>query len=327
MESCSEQLEGEAGAYDRAAASEEERTLLLSNVLAMSSEMDDIHDDEDGTIRGVIDSFQQELDALADACDEQAAELRLLQNLMRDQRDRSDAISDREDIAFHELNALEIEARNFSEESHLVGSSCSAIESEIEDMARVRLLSVPFDVRADRGSGGGGRYPTINGLRLAYRPNEGAGLGREEIDAAFAGAARLVAHALGLHPDLLRAAARAIRIIPLCPRAKILVSLPEGQSVHELGVDAASGRVPSRSIALFLVILSQLSSHVIAGAERGKAGTAAAAPPPFPMTESSIDGVDLAGLADGHPAWPSVVFCVAANLRWLSGLEAGRDRA
>lgn len=107
-----------------------------------------------------IDSFQHELDALANACNEQRTEMNILQNLMQDQFFRSDILSH----IYHNLNALEIETRNFVEESHLVNNSYELVQSEIDAMSNVQLLSIPFKIRTKKDGG----YPTINNLRLAY---------------------------------------------------------------------------------------------------------------------------------------------------------------
>ncbi|KAL9186962.1 hypothetical protein ACHAXT_010682 [Thalassiosira profunda] len=329
IETCSERLDEECTSYEQAAAAEEERTSLLAKVVSMNSDADGVSldDDDEAAIYRAIESFQYELDTLQNACEEQENELRTLQNLMQGQADRSKAISDQEDLVFHGLNALEIDARNFGEESHLVGHSCSAVEDEIDAMSRVKILSLPFDINVDWDDGNGpkaGRYPTINNLRLAYRVNERAGLRREEINAAFSHAAQLVAFGLGLYPDLVTS---TVRIIPLRPCAKMLVNLPEGQSVHNLGFDTSSGaepanHVPSRSITLFLVLLSELSAYILTETEPNTEW----APPPFGMAECSIDGVDVTKLADSNTAaWSSVVYCIAANLRWLSELGIGQS--
>jgi hypothetical protein len=272
-----------------------------------------------------IESFQHELDTLVNACDEQRKELRILQNLMQNQLERSMTISEEEDIVHHDLNALEIEARNFLEESHLVSNSCSAVESEIDAISHVKLMSIPFKIRIiDFNNKPSGGYPTVNNLRLAYRINEKAGLRRDEINAAFVTTAQLLAFTLGLYPSL--NASSIIRIIPIHPCAKILVNLTDGQSVHNLGFDTTNNimelsHVPSRSIALFLVLMSQLSSHILTFKNQ-----IVIAKPPFQMTECSIDSVDVAKLKDSDiSAWSSVVFCIAANLRWLSELELGRS--
>mmetsp|Transcript_13956 Transcript_13956/g.25249 ORF Transcript_13956/g.25249 Transcript_13956/m.25249 type:complete len:246 (-) Transcript_13956:74-811(-) len=236
-------------------------------------------------------------------------------------------ISDQEDEVLHELNALEIDACNFREESHIVSKSCTVVENEIDAMSRVRLMAIPFHITINcENNQLSGRYPTINNLRFAYRINEKVGLGREEINAAFSNAAQLIAFALGLCPSSLITS--TIRIIPIHPCAKILVNLPEGQSVHNLGFDtvnqtANSNHVPSRSITLFLVLLSQVSAHILT--ETDQIASGATSQPPYPMTEFSIDGVDLTKLADSNKmAWSSVIFCIAANLRWLSELEIGQ---
>ena len=270
-----------------------------------------------------------ELDSLENACDEQQNQLRTLQNLMQDQMVRSSDISDQEDAVHQELNALEIDAWNFVEESRLVSNSCSAVESEIAAMSQVKLLTVPFDIRIsnynwnDEGDNimpKAGRYPTINNLRLAYRINEKVGLCRDEINAAFSSAAQLVAFIHGLYPRLLTS---TIRIIPLNPCAKILVNLPEGQTVHNLGFGDTNdmsdrfNHIPTRSIALFLVLLSELSTHIQTEAnERNLADL------PFHMTGFSIDNVDVTKLPESNTAaWSSVVYCIASNLQWLSQLE------
>ena len=241
---------------------------------------------------------------------------------MNSQMDRSNAISAQEDIVHQELNSLEIEAHNFEEESHLVIHRCNAVEDEIAAMSSVKLLSIPFKIRINDGGDDSvhnlGRYPTINNLRLAYRINEKAGLHRAEINAAFFHAAQLMAFTLGLYPRL---NSIVIRIIPIHPCAKILVNLPEGQTVHNLGFDTSSGgtaqsnHVPTQSITLFLALLSEVTSYILTERRQRKA----VEEPPFIMTELSIDDVDVTSLEDSNtPAWSSVVFCIAANLRWLS---------
>lgn len=269
----------------------------------------------------VVDAFQRELDALARACDEQERERRVLRDLLDDQDARADDLAMREDGAFVELNALAIDARAFAEEQRLAGDRVAAVEAEVDAASRVRLLTLPFRVRADAApvddaaGRGGGRYPTINGLRLACRPNARAGLGRAEIDAAFASAARLLALALGRRRrGGTGGGGGVLRLVPTLPRAKLLVDLPERREVHELGIAPGSKRVPARSLRLFLVLLHQLST--------GRDDAEATEAPPFPITEGTIDGVDLSQLAESDTAaWSSVVFSMAAHLRWLSESE------
>ena len=271
-----------------------------------------------------MESFQNEIDTLTNACTEQENELRTLQSLMKNQIERSIAISNNEDIVHHELNSLEIDANNFGEESHLVRNSCSAVENEIGAISRVKLMSIPFNIQVNTLDSNistdqeGGCYPTINNLRLAYRTNKKAGLHRDEINASFSYAAQLVAFTLGLYPSIINS---TIRIIPIHPCAKILVNLPEGGSVYNLGFDTnvgddqQSNSVPTRSITLFLVLLSQLSSHIMVETKT------TTEPPPYEMSETSIDNVDLTKLNDSDTqSWSSVVYCLAANLKWLSKL-------
>jgi len=275
-----------------------------------------------------MESFQNEIDTLTNACTEQENELRMLQScLMKNQIERSITISNNEDIVHHELNSLEIDANNFGEESHIVRNSCSVVEDEIGAISRVKLMSIPFNIQVNNMQSNistnqeGGCYPTINNLRLAYRTNKKAGLHRDEINASFSYAAQLVAFTLGLYPSIITS---TIRIIPIHPCAKILVNLPEGGSGYNLGFDTTVGddnqpnSVPTRSITLFLVLLSQLSSHIMVETKT------TTEPPPFEMTETSIDNVDLTKLSDADTqSWSSVVYCLAANLKWLS--ELGLD--
>ncbi|KAL7525362.1 hypothetical protein ACHAWF_001321 [Thalassiosira exigua] len=101
IETCSERLEEESVVYDKAAAAEEERAAVLSQVLSVSTdpggldfdEMDG-NDEKDAAILRALDSFQYELDTLTNACDEQENELRTLQNFMQEQVVRSNAISE-----------------------------------------------------------------------------------------------------------------------------------------------------------------------------------------------------------------------------------------
>ena len=278
------------------------------------------------------------MDALANACNEQRTEMNILQNLMQDQLIRSDILSHREDNIYHNLNALEIETRNFVEESHLVNNSYELVQSEIDAMSNVQLLSIPFKIRTKKDGG----YPTINNLRLAYRINAKAGLYHNEIDAAFVQAAQLAVFTIGLYPNF--STSGIIRLIPIHPCAKILVCLSDddiGQqqsSVHNLGFDItttttvnndemelSNTHVPTRSITLFLVILSQLCSHILTcnNHQLMRQKDDNDDHPPFPMTECSIDGVDVTNLKESNiAAWSSVVFCIAANLQWLSELRS-----
>jgi hypothetical protein len=209
-------------------------------------------------------------------------------------------------------------------------------------MSNVQLLSIPFTIRTKKDGGGG--YPTINNLRLAYRINSKAGLYHNEIDAAFVQAAQLVVFTIGLYPNF--STSGIIRLIPIHPCAKILVHLSEdddiGQSqssVHNLGFDTAATtinnndemelsniHVPTQSITLFLVILSQLCSHILTCNNHQlprQKDDDDDYQPPFPMTECSIDGVDVTNLKESNTAaWSSVIFCIAANLQWLSELRS-----
>ena len=278
-----------------------------------------------------IDSFQLESEALVKACIEQEKELRFLQNLMNEQRNRTDVITAQEDMVLQSLNALEIDAHNFGEESHLVTNMCSSVMDEIDAMSRVKLISIPFNVAVDWSHVGGsqkaGRYPTINGLRLAYRINEKAGLGREEINAAWVQAAQLIAFACGLNPSF---TSSDTRVIPLShPCAKILTTNSSGgQNVYNLGWDTLnfvdhSDHIPHDSLICFLSVLNQLTSHVLAMADWNGYALGMRRPP-FQMTQRSIDTVDVIKLADSDmAAWSSVVFCIAANLGWLSKLPMG----
>jgi len=276
-----------------------------------------------------IDSFHLELEALASAFHDQEEELRILQSLMQDQNIRSRSISEEEDRAMESLNALEIDTHTFGEESHLVTKQCSDVMGEIDALSKVQLSSIPFHIDVDWGEGVRtqtvGRYPTINNLRLAYRVNQKAGLGRKEICAAWNQAAQLITFTSGLNPSF---SSSNVRIIPLSyPCAKIVF---EGQSVHNLGWEALDGEdesphVPSLSITLFLALLSELSDHIINSSERNGAFHASTSPP-FPMTTTSIDSVDVTCLGDIDTAsWSSVVFCIAVNLRWLSQLVLPSD--
>lgn len=280
-----------------------------------------------------IDSFHLELEALANAFHDQEEELRILQSLMQDQIIRSKSISEEEDRAMEALNALEIDTHTFGEESHLVTKQCSDVMGEIDALSKVKLTSIPFHIDVDWGEGirssqMAGRYPTINNLRLAYRVNQKAGVGRKEICAAWNQAAQLITFTCGLHPSF---SSSNIRIIPLSyPCAKIVATFPEGQSVHNLGWETLDGEdgsphVPSISITLFLAFLSELSNYIISSSERN-GGSTVSSSPPFPMTTTSIDSVDVTCLGDMDTAsWSSVVFCISVNLRWLSHLELPSD--
>lgn len=263
---------------------------------------------------------------------------------MQNQIIRSKTISNEEDRVMYALNALEIDAHNFREESNLVTKQCSDVMGELDALSKVNLTSLSFKIAVnwgghdnDGGSGTttatqqkAGRYPTINNLRLAYRVNQKAGLGRKEICAAWNQAAQLITFTCGLNPSFHFS---NVRIIPLSyPCAKIVATFPEGQSVHDLGwdildgEDVVSSHVPSLSITLFLALLSELSDHIISISANEQHDGATLSSPPFPMTQCSIDSVDVTCLGDTDMAsWSSVVFCIAVNLRWLAQLKLPID--
>lgn len=126
------------------------------------------------------------------------------------------------------LNALEIDAHYFGEESNLVTKQCSDVMSEIDALLRVKLASIPLNINVDLGRGAttrtAGRYPTIKNLRLAYRVNPKAGVGRKEICAAWNQAAHLITFTCGLNPSF---CSSNIRIIPLSCLVEFLSILRE----------------------------------------------------------------------------------------------------
>jgi hypothetical protein len=258
-----------------------------------------------------------EIQALTQACKEQTNEIEMLKSLMQEQVQRSKVISSQEENAFHELNALDRDAYNFTEESHHIGNMCSSVFTEIDSLSRVKLISIPFHIDASQN----GRYPLINNLRLAYRTNEKANLNREEINAAWVQAAQLVAFTCGLYPNF---HSSLIRIIPLsypCAKIQMLTTPSDGdvksKHVYNLGWDLQAGaddknHIPTISLVAFISLFSELASH-ISSASNYEA-------PPFEMTRYSIDGADVTKLLDTDPAWSSVVYCIARNLHWLSKL-------
>lgn len=266
-----------------------------------------------------LDQFNLEIQALTQACNEQEDEIRMLQNVLQQQIERSKAISSQEENAFYELNALERDAHNFTEESHHISNLCSSVFTEIDSLSRVKLISIPF--RIDISPNCTGRYPLINNLRLAYRTNEKANLHREEINAARSQAGQLVAFTCGLYPEFRTS---LIRIIPLSyPCAKIqMLTTPSGgdgksKHVYNLGWDIQTGlddasHIPTPSLMAFLSLFSDLASHILSDSNYQY--------PPFEMTHSSIDGQDVTNLLSTDSAWSSVVYCIACNLSWLSKL-------
>jgi hypothetical protein len=265
-------------------------------------------------ISRALDQFNLEIQSLTQACKEQSDEIEMLQNVMREQVQRSKVISSQEENAFHELNALDRDAYNFTEESHHISNLCSSVFSEIDSLSRVKLISIPFHIDASQN----GRYPLINNLRLAYRTNEKANLNREEINAAWVQAAQLVAFTCGLYPNF---QSSLIRIIPLsypCAKIQMLTTLSDGdvksKHVYNLGWDLQAGadddHIPTTSLLAFLSLFSDLVAHI--------SSTSNYESPPFEMTECSIDGADVTKLRDTDSAWSSVVYCLARNLHWLS---------
>lgn len=263
-----------------------------------------------------LDQFNQEIQALTQACKEQEDEIKLLQNVMQEQIQRSTTISSQEENAFHELNALERDTYNFIEESHHISNMCSSVFTEIDSLSRVKLISIPFQIDTSQN----GRYPLINNLRLAYRTNEKANLHRKEINAAWVQAAHLLAFTIGLYPNF---QSSLIRIIPLSyPCAKIqILTTPSGRDgkrnhVYNLGWEQAdeddTNHIPTPSLLAFLSLFSDLASHVLSESNYQA--------PPFEMTHRSIDGADTTKLLDTDPVWSSVVYCIACNLHWLSKL-------
>jgi hypothetical protein len=277
-----------------------------------------------GLIPRALDQFNHEIEALTNACHEQEKEIRILQNLLQDQSSRSKSLDFQEESAFHALNALERDMHNFHEDSHHVSNMCSSVITEIDALSRVKLVSVPF--RIDSSNNHVGRYPLINNLRLAYRANAKANLHREEINTAWVQAAQLVAFTCGLYPDF----HSSTRIIPLsspCAKIQIMTSTSSGHEdkskrVYNLGWDMQActdpaNHIPSPSLVAFISLLSQLVSHILSEFNQDVGFSH----PPFEMTPSSIDSVDVTKLLDSDTAsWSSVVYCIAVNLHWLSQL-------
>ena len=321
IDACRDQLDAECLAFEEATSAEEERALLVARAALSMPDLDDLSGDESQAILYAIESFEHELATLEHACFEQENELRTLQSLMHDQVKRSDVIAEREKIVCQEWNDLEIDTHNFQEESHRISKKCAVVETEIQAIRDVHLLSLQFRIKADWDENtktGVGQYPTINDLRLAYRTNEKAGLKKEEINAAFSHAAQLLSFAAALYPTAGQNS--TLRVIPIQPTAKILVSLPEGKECHTLGCEEGSGslskqpkHVPCQSLTLFLIFMSHLCDHVqMANADRRTEL-------PYDMEDAKIDGVDVTKLKETDTAsWSSVVFCLAANLKWLS---------
>lgn len=264
-----------------------------------------------------MDQFNLEIQALTQACKEQEDEIRMLQNVLEEQTTRSQALDSQEQSAFHELNSLERDVHNFTEESRHISSMCSSVFAEIESLSKVKLISIPFDIDVSQS----GSYPLINRLRLAYRTNEKAKLRCEEINAAWVQAAQLVSFTCGLYPHC---NSSVIRIIPLsypCAKIQMLTRPSDGdgksKQVYNLGWDGPVStdkvhHMPTHSLVAFLSLLNDLVSCILS--ESNHEG------PPFEMTESSIDGADVTKFSDSDPAWSSVVYCMACNLQWLSKL-------
>lgn len=264
-----------------------------------------------------LDQFNLEIQALTQACKEQEDEIRMLQNAVEEQEERSKALDSQEQNTFHELNSLERDALNFTEESRHISSMCSSVFTEIESLSKVKLMSIPFDIDVSQS----GSYPRINHLRLAYRTNDKANLHCGEINAAWVQAAQLVSFTCGLYPNF---NSSVVRIIPLsypCAKIQILTVPSDGDSkskqVYNLGWDGQAvedkiNHMPAPSLLAFLSLLSDLVAYI--RSESNYEG------PPFEMTECSIDGADVTKFLDSDPAWSSVVYCMACNLRWLSRL-------
>ncbi|EJK44897.1 hypothetical protein THAOC_36527 [Thalassiosira oceanica] len=291
MDACRDQLDAECLAFEEATSAEEERALLMARAAISMPDLDGLNGDESEAILYAIESFQHELANLEHACLEQENELRTLQSLMHDQINRSDIIAEREKNLWQEWNDLEIDTHNFQEESHRISKKCSVVETEIQAIRDVHLLSLQFRIRAEwdeNAKTGEGRYPTINDLRLAYRTNEKAGLKKRRSMLRF----RMLPSSYPLQLDYIR----MLGSIQRCD---------EGSS--------GPLSVPCQSLTLFLLMLSQLCDHVqTVNAERRSE-------PPYDMKDAKIDGVDVTKLEESDTAsWSSVVFCLAANLKWLS---------
>ena len=266
-----------------------------------------------------LDQFHQEIQVLTQACKEQEHEIRMLQNLAQEQIERSKTIDTQEANAFYDLNSLERDAHNFTEESHHLSNMCSSVLTEIDSLSRIKLISIPFHIEVSHSPAG--RYPLINNLRLAYRTNEKANLHRAEINAAWVQAAQLVTFTCGLYPNF---HSTLIRIIPLSfPCAKIqILAASSGTNekynhVYNLGWDKCArddimDHIPTSSLIAFLSLLSDFVAHILSETKYDA--------PPFEMTQSSIDGSDVSQFLDSDPAWSSVVYCLACNLNWLSKL-------
>ena len=94
------------------------------------------------------------------------------------------------------------------------------------------------------------------------------------------------------------------------------------KSVYHLGwgMQACTdpgNHMPPPSLIAFLLLLSRLVSHILSEFNQDVGFSH----PPFEMTPSSIDSVNVTKLLDSDTAsWSSVVYCIAVNLHWLSQL-------
>ena len=277
----------------------------------------DDDDDEHDIIQATMQSLQQEIMNLENACQDHENEIMNLDQLLLDQAQIFDTLSQQEDELFIEYNTLEKDTKVFEDLHRQLVKQCHSAERERSQLSLVRLNSTLFDIVVNREGGGVLRYPLINNLRLSHIPKNN--LHWKEINAAWSQVAQLAM----FMSSTIKFRSSNLGIVPLTQCAKIIEVDSCGKKVyHHLGVDYESMDRRTHntdhiapSIVVFYRLLYQMITHIRNQPQKRVDFSKI----PNEMTRDRIASYEVMNKNEyDELLWRGIVNCIAQNLKWLS---------
>ena len=277
----------------------------------------DDDDDEHDIIQATMQSLHQEIMNLENACQDHENEIMNLDQLLLDQAQIFDTLSQQEDELFIEYNTLEKDTKVFEDLHRQLVKQCHSAERERSQLSLVRLNSTLFDIVVNREGGGVLRYPLINNLRLSHIPKNN--LHWKEINAAWSQVAQLAM----FMSSTIKFRSSNLGIVPLTQCAKIIEVDSCGKKVyHHLGVDYESMDRRTHntdhiapSIVVFYRLLYQMITHIRNQPQKRVDFSKI----PNEMTRDRIASYEVMNKNEyDELLWRGIVNCIAQNLKWLS---------
>lgn len=354
-----ERLERDCRAYTNAVELEEAKTWKQRDVSTGIGDDDDNdadnEKDSEETGQTIYDTgnnselamsfFQEEIQSLSHAYQQQKEISQQLTELMIQEEQRAHSISMEEDHLLRQFNALELDMKHLQWKSREMASKCQQTQNEMESLMNLSLNSTLFVITNFQNSTKHDmnmdtyivpsdteslEYPTINGLRLTYRANQE--ITWNEVNAAWAQVALLL-YFVG---NVLDHSSKDLRIVPLTTCAKIIeiTSItPKKKVEHNLGVNLDIHHHTNITLARSLRPLNRILHQLVTCAEEHTITATSFSDEipqntlPFQMpSQYEIGKADLTQLEESDDAsWLYTINCMAANLDWLSrnvGLNA-----